>query len=101
MSQPPAKKMKTTESHESEESTYEKQYQEDIKLYRESLPNFNIKLEECTFYETGKHPMHPQMFYQLSSVRGFNDLNGHTYSKYLQDWMARWQSALEGLKIFH
>ena len=100
MDQPPAKKMKVLDSDESEEFDYEKQYQEDIKLYRESLPSFNIKLEECTFYETANHPMHPQMFYQLSSVRGFNDLNGHTYGKYLQDWTTRWKSALEGQKIF-
>ena len=34
-------------------------------------------------------PMHPNMFFHLSSVSGFNKINGYTYSEYVSNWRKR------------
>ena len=36
--------------------------------------------------QTDKCPMHPQQFFALSSVNGFNRCNGYTYSDYVDKW---------------
>jgi hypothetical protein len=40
-------------------------------------------------YESDKNPMSPLLFYQLSMVNGFNNLNGHTYKEYIELWTKR------------
>ena len=39
--------------------------------------------------ETNEHPMSQSLFNYLSSVIGFNDMNGKTYEEYVQRWKAR------------
>ena len=62
---------------------YEKSYSEAVILYQKE--NFNTE----NIYESDTHPMHPNLFYQLSSVSGFNNLNGKTYQIYLNNWKIR------------
>ena len=38
------------------------------------------------FYQTDENPMCPNLFYQLSLVNGFNDLNGKDYKEYIEKW---------------
>lgn len=38
------------------------------------------------FFESDTHPMHPNLFHQLSMVVGFNKINGRTYQKYVTKW---------------
>ena len=40
-------------------------------------------------FETVDHPMHPNLFFQLSSVQGFNKMNGYSYDEYVQLWHKR------------
>ena len=40
-------------------------------------------------HETDENPMSPLLFYQLSMVSGFNNLNGHTYEEYLEKYKKR------------
>lgn len=37
-------------------------------------------------YETDENPMSPLLFYQLSMVNGFNNLNGKDYKEYIEKW---------------
>jgi hypothetical protein len=41
------------------------------------------------YVETNEHPMSESLFDQLSSVIGFNDMNGKTYEEYVQKWKMR------------
>jgi len=50
-------------------------------------PEFDLELPTC--------PMHPARFYELSSVQGFNKLNGWTYREYVEDWKGRRGQHLE------
>ena len=49
----------------------------------------DVEKNSESFYETDNCPMHPSLFFQLSNVRGFNKLNGYTYSKYVENWKDR------------
>jgi len=40
-------------------------------------------------FETDKSPMTPNMFFNLSYVRGFNNMNGYTYKEYIDGWKNR------------
>lgn len=44
-------------------------------------PNFELESINC--------PMHPSVFYELSSVDGFNKKNGFTYREYTNLWRER------------
>ena len=61
-------------------------------IYKQSLELYNNIVKEIKTYEpeqftqSNTQPMHPNLYYQLSSVRGFNNLNGSTYSEYLNIW---------------
>ena len=46
-------------------------------------PDFTLETETC--------PMHPSQFFQLSSVSGFNEMNGYTYEEYVENWRKRTQ----------
>jgi hypothetical protein len=39
--------------------------------------------------ETTEYPMSQSLFNELSSVIGFNDMNGKTYEEYVQKWKVR------------
>lgn len=39
--------------------------------------------------ETNEHPMSESLFNDLSSVIGFNDMNGKTYEEYVKKWKMR------------
>ena len=54
----------------------------ELQLFTIYFKGENITMEDK--YETSSHPMHPSIFHQLSSVIGFNNLNGHTYFKYVE-----------------
>ena len=59
---------------------YDNSYKDALKLY----DNENFDTQDI--YESDQHAMHPNMFYQLSQVKGFNTLNGKTYKLYLDNW---------------
>lgn len=42
--------------------------------------------DPSNIYQTDENPMCPHLFYQLSMVNGFNNLNGHTYSEYIEKY---------------
>ena len=42
--------------------------------------------DDTNLLQTKNCPMHPNMFFQLSQVRGFNDRNGNTYEEYVNIW---------------
>ena len=41
------------------------------------------------YVETNEHPMSQSLFNDLSSVIGFNDMNGKTYEEYVKKWKMR------------
>ena len=41
------------------------------------------------YVETNEHPMSQSLYKDLSSVIGFNDMNGKTYEEYVQKWKMR------------
>jgi len=54
-----------------------------------SLENIQKDEKNSNQGESQLCPMHPYMFFQLSSVRGFNNLNGYTYTEYVSKWNER------------
>jgi len=52
-----------------------------------SVSDINENYEK--YVETSKHPMSQSLFNDLSSVIGFNDMNGKTYEEYVQKWKMR------------
>ena len=59
------------------------EYEKAMNLYL--LGNYNTS----DLTESTEHPMHPDLFFQLSRVRNFNELNGYTYEEYLSKWKER------------
>jgi hypothetical protein len=43
-----------------------------------------------TMTESNISPMHPGIFYNLSQIYKFNDVNGHSYQEYLTIWKKRY-----------
>lgn len=70
------------------EKQYEQQYNSDLELFNSFTKNLQ-HFEKEDIYETNNQPMHPNMYYQLANVSGFCDLNGNTYSQYLENWKSR------------
>lgn len=55
-----------------------------------SVSDLNENYENYEKYvETNEHPMSQSLFNDLSSVIGFNDMNGKTYEEYVQKWKMR------------
>ena len=52
-----------------------------------SVSDINDNYEKLV--ETNEHPMSQSLFNDLSSVIGFNDMNGKTYEEYVQKWKIR------------
>ena len=69
-----------------------KKYQIDLDIYNNKLKLLNKVENECSIYETSEHPMHPHLFYQLSCVNGFNNLNGKKYQEYLNMWIQKYEN---------
>ena len=68
----------------------EEQYAKDMELYKQVLKAFNIDEDKCETTESEKHPIHPHLFWTLSSVSGFASLNGRTYHDYLEKYKTRY-----------
>ena len=64
---------------------WNKTYQTAINIWNmlEVTKNPNVDLE------TNTCPMHPNHFFQLSNVSGFNKMNGYTYKEYVEKWRKR------------
>jgi len=45
-------------------------------------------------YETSEHPMSNDLYNTLSSVRGFTNINGATYTAYVANWEIRRQCGI-------
>ena len=72
------------ESH-IEEDDYELSYKTDLEIYEVFVSKLALyDIGQLT--ESNKQPMHPNLYYQLKSVRGFTNLNGKTYNDYLEKW---------------
>lgn len=67
----------------------EEKYQNDFKVYEDTLAAVGVNINNCNDFETDEHPMHPRMFYNLSHVTGFNSLNGNTYCDYIKKYKLR------------
>ena len=77
-------------------NSYQTEFKEAIKLYEETLEKLNICKESCSKFESNMHPMSPTLYFQLCSVRGFQELNGENYPNYITGWRNRFQSAKKG-----
>jgi len=60
-------------------------YEQSLELYKDIVKGIK-DYDPNQYSQSDKQPMHPNIYYQLSSVRGFNKLNGKTYSDYLNIW---------------
>lgn len=67
---------------------YEKSYDEALNIW-DNLSNVHKDLENIG--ETDKCPMHPYLFFQLSTVSNFNQLNGKNYKEYVEKWKIKGQ----------
>lgn len=58
--------------------------------------DWNLFLKNTTdpnnIYESQENPMYPYLFYQLSLVNGFNEVNGNTYEEYIKKYIKRKES---------
>jgi len=67
------------------EEEWNKIYEDAIDIWNKLDVPKNSNIE----FETNNRPMHPNMFFHLSSVSGFNNMNGHTYEEYVVSWKTR------------
>ena len=70
----------------------------DALKYWDELDNDNdiIKNDSDDGLESSNCPMHPNVFFGLCRVRGFNQCNGYTYVDYVKQWKQR----REGIDFF-
>lgn len=66
---------------------YERSYDKAVTLYHthpQALDKDKIsKITDMNIIgQTSLRPMHPQLFYSLSQVKGFNNMNGYRYEDY-------------------
>ena len=78
--------------HKLSKEEYDKSFEYALKLYNEKLTGLGVDSEKCSIGQTDRYPMHPQLFYQLSMVKGFNDCNGERYDVYLDEWITNHSS---------
>ena len=76
-------------------NSYQIDFEEATKLYQDTLEELNISEETCSKFESNSHPMSPTLYFQLCSVRGFQNLNGKDYPTYIKGWKERHNSAKE------
>lgn len=57
---------------------------DDMELY------LKYKLDDDTLTESKLSPMHPGIFYNLSQIDKFNDVNGYSYQEYITIWKKRY-----------
>ena len=62
---------------------------DDKKYTSVSISETNVNFEKDI--ETDTHPMSESLFNQLSTVIGFNDMNGKNYKEYVENWKIRKQ----------
>jgi hypothetical protein len=62
---------------------------DDEKYTSVSISGTNVNFEKDI--ETDTHPMSECLFNQLSTVIGFNDMNGKNYKEYVENWKLRKQ----------
>jgi len=78
------------------EEEFENLYNNSLKLYK-SIGNICIPTNYCeqsnydNQTESDTRPMHPQMFYRLSNIKGFNNQNGINYIEYIKLWKNRYK----------
>jgi len=62
-------------------------------LYNKSIEIWNnlkgVSKETNCDLELDKCPMHPNRFFEFSSVIGFNKNNGWSYNEYISNWWER------------
>lgn len=68
--------------------------EQDLTLYQNELINLGLSSQTVTIteFETPQHPMHPNLYFQLTGVRGFCEINGKDYTSYLKMWRERKES---------
>ena len=74
-------------SNEKEKTEYEKSYDKALLIW-DNLTN--VKKKKDDLCETNECPMHPYLFFQLSSGSNFNYLNGNNYSDYIEKWKKKY-----------
>lgn len=52
----------------------------------------DVKKDPENTWESNECPMHPNNFFYLSQVVGFNNLNGYNYEEYIDKWRIRRKS---------
>ena len=71
-----------------------------MELYQTELKTLGLEEENITQYEDSKYPMHPNLYFTLCGVSGFQNINGKDYPTYLKMWRTRheaWKNAPEQL----
>jgi hypothetical protein len=48
-------------------------------------------IDNLQLNETSESPMHPNVFYNLSQVHNFNNINGESYEEYITIWKKRYK----------
>lgn len=82
-------------------NSYQVDFEEATKLYQDTLQELNISEETCSKFESNSHPMNPTLYFQLCSVRGFQNLNGKDYPTYIKGWKERSNSAKNAKESFN
>ena len=59
------------------------------RFYAYKIWNKNVEKIDNDIHETNNHPMHPDVFFSLSNVSGFNKCNGYNYYEYVLNWNKR------------
>ena len=63
----------------------EEEYNKSIELYNSIVKNIS-NYDKEQFEQTDTQPMHPNLYYQLCTVQEFTNLNGKTYTEYIDIW---------------
>lgn len=77
-------------------NSFDQEFDEASRLYQKTLEELKISQETCSKFESDTHPMSPNLYFQLCSVRGFQKLNGKDYPTYLAGWKERFSCAKKG-----
>ena len=69
---------------------YRASYDNAVKLYNThpyAIKDDKFSNDANIIGQTNQRPMHPYLFYELSQVRGFNNLNGYRYDEYFKNFV--------------